>query len=197
MGRVMSTEAVQLERKLNKAAWGLSAAVLLLVGLMRAVRIPVSVDFGFLPPVHATLNALTALALVAALVFIKQKQVARHKAAIYTAIGLSVLFLLSYVVYHFTTVEVRYGDANHDGVVDAAERAAVGAMRTVYLLLLLTHVVLAAVILPFILLTFNRGFTGQVARHKAMARWVYPVWLYVAITGPACYWMLRPFYPGR
>lgn len=191
----MSSDAVVVERKLNKLAWALSAVVLLLVGLMRAVRIPVPVDFGFLPPVHATLNALTAVALIAALVFIKRKQVAQHRAAIYTAIGLSVLFLLSYVVYHFTSVEVRFGDVDHNGVVDAAERAAVGAMRPVYLLLLVTHVVLAALILPFILLTFNRAFTAQYARHKAMARWVYPIWLYVAVSGPLCYWMLRPYYP--
>lgn len=191
----MSTDAVVLEKKLNRIAWALSAVVLLLVGLMRAVRIPTSIDFGFLPPVHATLNALTAVALVAAWVFIKKKQVAQHRAAIYAAIGLSVLFLLSYVVYHFTSVEVRYGDADHNGVVDAAERAAVGAWRPVYLVILASHVVLAGLILPFILFTFNRAFTAQYARHRAMAKWVFPLWLYVAVSGPLCYLMLRPFYP--
>ena len=191
----MSTESVVLERKLNRVAWALSAVVLLLVGLMRAVRIPTSIDFSFLPPVHATLNALAAVALVAALVFIKKKQIARHRAAIYTALALSVLFLISYVVYHFTSAEVRYGDLDHNGVVDAAERAAVGGMRPVYLVLLITHVTLAGVILPFILFTFNRAYTAQYARHKAMARWVFPLWLYVTVSGPLCYLMLRPFYP--
>ena len=191
----MSTESVVLERKLNRVAWVLSAVVLLLVVLMRAVRIPTSIDFSFLPPVHATLNALAAVALVAALVFIKKKQIERHRAAIYAAMGLSVLFLISYVVYHFTSAEVRFGDADHNGIVDAAERAAVGGMRPVYLVLLITHVTLAGVILPFILFTFNRAFTGQYARHRAMARWVFPLWLYVAVSGPLCYLMLRPFYP--
>ena len=191
----MSTEAVVLERKMNRVAWALSAVVLLLVGLMRTVRIPSPIDFSFLPPIHATLNALTAVTLVAALVFIKKKQIARHRAAIYASIGLSVLFLLSYVVYHFTSAEVRYGDVDHNGIVDAAERAAVGGMRPVYLVLLISHITLAGLILPFILFTFNRAFTAQYARHKAMARWVFPVWLYVAITGPLCYLMLRPFYP--
>lgn len=180
---------------MNRVAWALSAVVLLLVGLMRTVRIPSPIDFGFLPPIHATLNALTAVTLVAALVFIKKKQIARHRAAIYASIGLSVLFLLSYVVYHFTSAEVRYGDVDHNGIVDAAERAAVGGMRPVYLVLLISHITLAGLILPFILFTFNRAFTAQYARHKAMARWVFPVWLYVAITGPLCYLMLRPFYP--
>ena len=191
----MSTEAVVLERKMNRVAWALSAVVLSLVGLMRAVHVPSPIDFSFLPPIHATLNALTAVTLVAALVFIKQKQIARHRAAIYASIGLSVLFLLSYVVYHFTSAEVRYGDVDHNGIVDAAERAAVGGMRPVYLVLLISHITLAGVILPFILFTFNRAFTKQYARHKAMARWVFPVWLYVAVTGPLCYLMLRPFYP--
>ena len=191
----MSTESVVLERKLNRVAWVLSAVVLLLIVLMRAVRIPTSIDFSFLPPVHATLNALAAVALVAALVFIKKKQIERHRAAIYAAMGLSVLFLISYVVYHFTSAEVRFGDADHNGVVDAAERAAVGGLRPVYLVLLITHVTLAGVILPFILFTFNRAFTGQYARHRAMARWVFPLWLYVAVSGPLCYLMLRPFYP--
>jgi putative membrane protein len=191
----VSTESVILERKLNRVAWALSAVVLLLVGSMRAVRIPTSIDFSFLPPVHATLNALAAVTLVAALVFIKKKQIARHRAAIYVAMSLSVLFLISYVVYHFTSAEVRYGDLDHNGVVDAAERAAVGGMRPVYLVLLITHVTLAGVILPFILFTFNRAFTAQYARHKAMARWVFPLWLYVTVSGPLCYLMLRPFYP--
>jgi putative membrane protein len=191
----VSTEAVVLERKMNRVAWALSAVVLLLVGLMRKVRIPTSINFGFLPPFHATLNALTAVTLVAALVFIKQKQIARHRAAIYASIGLSVLFLLSYVVYHFTSAEVLYGDLDHSGILDAAERAAVSGTRPFYLVLLISHITLAGLILPFILFTFNRAFTGQYARHKAMARWVFPVWLYVAVTGPLCYLMLRPFYP--
>lgn len=180
---------------MNRVAWALSAVVLLLVGLMRRVRLPTSIDFGFLPPFHATLNALTAVTLVAALLFIKKKQIARHRAAIYASIGLSVLFLLSYVVYHFTSAEVLYGDIDHNGILDAAERAAVAGIRPMYLVLLISHVTLAGPILPFILFTFNRAFTAQYARHKAMARWVFPLWLYVAVTGPLCYLMLRPFYP--
>lgn len=185
-----------LERKLNVAAWIVTAAVLLLVGLMRRVKIPLpeGVDLGFLPPFHATVNALTALVLLVAFYYIRRKQVAQHQRAIYVAIGLSVLFLLSYVAYHFTTPETLFGDANRDGLVDAAEKAAVGGLRTFYLLLLLSHIVLAAGIFPFILFTFIRAYTGQYDRHKRMARWVFPIWLYVAITGPICYYMLMPYY---
>ncbi|MCC6280327.1 MAG: DUF420 domain-containing protein [Saprospiraceae bacterium] len=171
---------IQLEKKLNLLAYIVSVVVLLLVGLMRRVKIDVGVDFHFLPPIHASLNALTAVILLAALYFIKNKQVENHRKAIYAAMVCSALFLLSYVVYHFTTPETRFGGE--------------GSIRTVYFILLITHVVLAAVTLPFILLTFNRAYTWQIERHKKMARWVFPLWLYVAITGPICYLMLKPYY---
>lgn len=183
-----------LEKQLNKAAYGVSAVVLLLVVLMRRVKIDLGVDFSFLPPIHATLNALTAVILMAALYFIKNKQVENHRRAIYAAMVCSVLFLLCYVLYHFTTPEVKYGDLNHDGVLDPQELAAVAGARGPYLILLLSHIFLAAVSLPFILLTFIRAYTAQFDRHKRMARWVYWLWLYVAITGPVCYLMLKPYY---
>ncbi len=188
---------VQLAKKLNVAAWVVTAVVLVLVGLMRRVKItlPDGWDFSFLPPFHASLNALTAVVLIAAFYFIKQKNVEAHRKAIYVAMGLSVLFLLSYVAYHFTSPEIKFGDGNLDGIVDAAEAAAVGSTRTLYLILLITHITLAGLILPFILFTFIRAYTGQIERHRKMARWVFPLWLYVAITGPICYWMLMPYYP--
>ncbi|MEL6923285.1 MAG: DUF420 domain-containing protein [Bacteroidota bacterium] len=172
----------ELAKKLNWAAWGISLVVLLLVGLMRRpeLKIPTTIDFSFLPPFHASVNALTALALVAALYFIKQKNIVAHQRSIYTALGLSAVFLLSYVVYHFTT--------------DATLYCFEGNIRYVYFFFLITHVVLAGGILPFILLTFIRAYTGQYEKHKKMARWVYPLWLYVAITGPVCYLMLSPCY---
>lgn len=187
---------LQLARKMNAAAWAITGVVLLLVGLMRRVKIPLpdGWDFSFLPPFHATVNALAAVVLLIAFYYIKQKNVQMHRRMIYVAIGLSVLFLLSYVAYHFTTPETLFGDANRDGVVDAAEKAAVGGMRTLYLVILLSHIVLAALALPLILFTFIRAYTGQIERHRRMARWVFPIWLYVAITGPVAYVMLMPYY---
>jgi len=187
---------IQLQKRLNIGAWLITVAVLVLVGLMRRVKIPLpdGWDFSFLPPFHATLNALTAIVLVVALYYIKQKNIMMHRRMIYVALGLSVLFLLSYVAYHFTTPETLYGDADHNGIVSAAEKAALGGMRTVYLVLLLSHITLAGLILPFILFTFIRAYTNQFERHRKMARWVFPLWLYVAITGPICYLMLMPYY---
>ncbi len=186
---------LQLEKRLNVVAYILTVVVLVLVGLMRRVKIELGMDFGFLPSVIATLNTITAIFLLVSLYFIKNGQIERHRQANYAALICSALFLLCYVLYHFTTPEVRYGDFDHNGVVSAEELLRVGSGRMAYLVVLLTHITLAAAILPFILLTFNRAYTGQYERHRRMARWVYPFWLYVAITGPVCYLMLEPFYP--
>ena len=190
-------QAIRLEKRLNVAAWIVTVAVLLLVGLMRRVKIPLpdGWDFSFLAPFHASLNALTAVVLVVALYYIKKKNMEAHRNAMYLAISLSALFLLSYVAYHFTTPETVFGDTNYDGIVDAAELAAVGSMRTAYLVLLLSHITLAGLIFPFILFTFIRAYTGQFEKHKKMSKWVWPIWFYVAVTGPIVYLMLLPYYP--
>ncbi|MCG8332112.1 MAG: DUF420 domain-containing protein [Chitinophagales bacterium] len=187
---------LELAKKLNVAAWIVTAVVLTLVGMMRRVKIelPEGMDMSFLPPFHATLNAWAAVALLVALYFIKRKNVIAHQRAIYMAVGLSVLFLLSYVAYHFTTPETLFGDLNHDGVLSAEELAEAGSSRVIYLIILLSHIFLAAISLPFILFTFIRAYTGQIEKHRKMARWVYPMWLYVTITGPIAYLMLMPYY---
>lgn len=169
-----------LANKLNKLSIGVSIVVLLLVGLMRQVKIDLGVDFSFIPPISATLNSMVSVCLLAALYFIKRKDITNHKRAIFAALAFSALFLLCYVLYHFTTEETRFCQE--------------GSIRNVYYFLLITHIILAGISLPFILITFTRGFTYQVDKHKKMARWVYPIWLYVAITGPICYLMLKPCY---
>ncbi len=185
-----------LAKQLNRLAWMLSGMVLILVGLMRRVKVPLPEgwDLSFLPAVHAVMNSGTFVALLLAFFFIKRRQVDKHRRAIYAATILSILFLLSYVTYHFLMPETIYGDLNGDGRLSQAELTAAGSMRTVYLFLLLSHIALAAISFPFILFTFIRGYAGQVQEHRRMARWVWPIWLYVAATGPLVYWMLRPYY---
>jgi putative membrane protein len=90
--------------------------------------------------------------------------------------------------------EAKFGDVNHDGIVDDAEKLAVGSMRIVYLIILATHIILAAVILPFILFTAYRGLTGEFPAHKKIARITWPLWFYVAVTGPVVYFMISPYY---
>jgi len=147
---------------------------------MRQYKLQTGIDFSFLPPFHATLNGLAFLVLLLGYRAIRNGRIDQHKRWMSTALFLSVLFLVSYVLYHLTTEETRYGGE--------------GLMRTVYFVLLISHIVLAAVILPFILFTFIRGYTGLYERHKRLARWVFPLWLYVTLTGPLCYLMLKPYY---
>ncbi len=170
---------------------------MLLVVAMRRYPLPGpdAWDVGVLPAVNATLNTLTAVALVFSLYFIKKKNVVAHRSANGAALGFSVLFLLCYVVYHFTTPEVKFGDIDHDGLLSVTESAAVAGTRPVYLMILLSHIALAAILLPFILLNTLRALAGKYELHRKMARVVWPLWLYVAITGPVVYLMLRVYYP--
>ncbi|MBL7832111.1 MAG: DUF420 domain-containing protein [Saprospiraceae bacterium] len=175
----MSSDIV-LEKKLNRIAYIISFVVILAVIGMRRFKIPTDIDFGFLPPFHALLNSLTAVLLLFALYFIKKGDVLKHRRMMTSAMVTSAVFLVSYVLYHVTTEETKYGGE--------------GMIRVLYFLLLITHIITAAIILPFVLITFNRAYTGSFERHKKIARWVYPIWLYVAITGPICYLMLKPYY---
>jgi putative membrane protein len=174
----------QLSRKLGVVAWILTAVVLILVGLMRRpelrIQLPEGWSLSFLPAVHALINTLVSICLVLALLAVRQGRIARHRSFIFAAMGLSTVFLLCYVAYHFTTPEVRYGGE--------------GLMRAIYFFLLVTHIVLAGISLPFILFTFIAGWTNRFTAHRRLARWVYPMWLYVAVTGPICWLMLRPYY---
>ena len=185
-----------LARKLKIGVWIVTAVVLLLVGLMRQVKIglPEGMSFHFLPPLHALLNTCAAIALILSVLSIKKGKVDLHQRWIYVAMGCSLVFLLSYVTYHFTTPETIYGDRDGNGELSGVEKTEVGKMRVVYLVILLSHISLAGLSLPFILLSFVYGYTNQFSRHRALAARVFPVWLYVAVTGPVVYLMLRPYY---
>ena len=185
-----------LSKKLTVLVWIVTAAVLFLVGLMRQVKIPLpeGMSFHFLPPLHAFLNCIAAISLVMAIISIKKGNVRIHQKWIYSAMSCSLLFLLSYVAYHFTSDETKFGDLNKDGMVSPEEIENAGFMRIFYLTILITHIFLAAVSLPFILLTFVYGFTNQFNKHRKLARRVFPIWLYVAVTGPVVYFLLMPYY---
>jgi putative membrane protein len=188
----------QLSKKLKVIAWILTGVVFIIVGLMRQpdlkIPLPEGVSMSFLPPIHAIINTIVTILLIAAVVAVKRGRILRHRQLMLGAMAFSVLFLLGYVAYHFTTPETIFGDTNHDGSLSLEELQAVAFARPVYMALLITHIIAAAVSLPLILLTFISAWTNRFEAHRSMARWVFPVWLYVAITGPICYLMLRPYY---
>ena len=143
---------------------------------------------------NAIINATVAVLLVAALVAVKQKKYTAHKNIMLTALFLSVLFLVSYIAHHLLAGETKFGDTDHDGLVSIAEQAVVGNLRAFYFILLFTHIILAATSLPFILFTAYRGLTSEFEDHKKIARRIWPIWFYVAVTGPLVYLMISPYY---
>ena len=168
------------------------AAVALLGNFQLYVSLPF--DVHIFAAVNAVINSIIAVLLLAALWAVKNRKYKLHKQLMIAALVLSILFLVSYIAHHLLAGEARYGDSNHDGVVSDAEKAAVGSTRTVYFIILITHIFLASIILPFILYTAYKGLTGEFAQHKKIAKYTWPLWLYVAITGPVVYFMISPYY---
>jgi putative membrane protein len=136
-----------------------------------------SAQYAFLPALNALLNGLSAVALLIGYTFIKARRIAAHRAAMITAFGFSTLFLVSYIVHHALHGDVRY--------------PAHAAFRSVYLPLLASHIILAIVALPLILVTFFFSLSGRIPQHRRVARWTFPLWLYVSITGVVTWAMLR------
>jgi putative membrane protein len=134
-------------------------------------------QYAFLPALNAILNGLSAVALLIGFTFIKARKIARHRAAMITAFVFSTLFLVSYILHHALHGDVKY--PLH------------AAFRTPYLWLLTSHIILAIVALPLVLVTFFFSLTGRIRQHRAVARWTFPLWLYVSVTGVITYVMLR------
>jgi uncharacterized membrane protein YozB (DUF420 family) len=137
-------------------------------------------DYTILPSVNASLNALSSVLLATGWVFIRRREIARHRACMLAAFATSALFLTSYLVYHAEVGSVPYQGQ--------------GVIRTIYYVILLTHVVLAAAILPLALVTLSRALAARFDRHRAIARWTLPIWLYVSVTGVVIYLMLYQLY---
>lgn len=183
----------------KKAYWLIgifSVVVFLAVSVLTKIKL--NVDLGFDVHIFAVFNAFVnatiAVLLVAALVAVKNGKYLLHKQIMMAALVLSILFLVSYIAHHLLAGEAKFGDADHDGIVTDAEKAAVGGIRTIYFIILITHIILAAVILPFILFTAYRALTAEFPLHKKLAKITWPLWFYVAVTGPIVYWMIKPFY---
>ena len=149
----------------------------------------------YLPMLNAFLNGTCSVLLLTSLYFIKQGNIKVHKRINIVAFCLSSLFLVSYILFHYLLkVETRYGDSNGDGILSAAEITAAGSTRYVYYVILITHIILAAGVLPLILLSFYRGLQMQVEKHRKLVRWAFPIWLYVTVTGVIVYLMISPYY---
>jgi putative membrane protein len=195
---MMETGEIKLSRDKIYLRWIIAISVLVfllilfLSQLPKAKNVPSFVPF--LPKLNAFLNGTCSIILIISYYFIRRKKVKIHRVLNITAVILSTLFLISYVTFHSFGVETRYGDINHDGIVDVAEKVQAGFLRPIYLTLLSTHILLAAIVLPLVLLSLYRGLTNQIVSHRKITKWSFPIWLYVTISGVLVYLMISPYY---
>lgn len=173
-----------------------SAIVFIAVTALSKIELKAELPFAVhtFAGINAWLNTAVSVCLLTALIAVKQNKLLSHRNIMMAAIVLSVLFLVSYIAHHLFAGNTYYGDANGDGILSSKEVEAVSGTRTLYYVLLLTHIPLAGIILPMILFTAYRALTGEYTRHKKLARITWPVWFYVAISGVIIYWMIKPYY---
>ena len=191
-----SASLTKNDKKANIFIWAVSAVVFVAVVILHELKI--EVDLGFDPHIFAQLNAIingtVALLLILGLFLVKSKKFMAHKRVMNLSIILSVLFLLSYIAHHLLAGNTVYGDSNFDGQLSDLEISKIGNSLLTYRLILISHILLAGLSLPFILYSAYRASIAEFAKHKKLVRYVYPVWLYVAVTGVVVYFMIEPYY---
>lgn len=173
-----------LEKKYNKYIILVSIVIPVVVAILFGVKLK---DFGynveplsFLPPIYATINGITALVLITAVMAIKKGNRKLHERLMTTAIALSLAFLVMYIAYHMTSDSTKFGGE--------------GVIRYVYFFILISHILLSIAIVPLVLITYVRAIANTFDKHRKIARITYPLWLYVAITGVIVYLMISPYY---
>ena len=155
-----------------------SVVIPVVVALLFKVRLPNVEPLSFLPPIYASINGLTALLLVSALIAIKNKKRRVHETLMKTAIACSLIFLIMYVAYHMTSDPTKYE----------------GPISSIYYSILISHIVLSVIVIPLVLISYLRAYLGTYDLHKKIVKFAYPIWLYVAVTGVIVYIMISPYY---
>ena len=176
----MSEKENEKIKKYTPWVWILSIAIPVVVAILFLIKIPNVEPLTFLPPVYAFINAITAIFLTIAYIAIKRKKIILHERLMKISIGLSVIFLVMYVAYHMTSDPTPYGGE--------------GIIRSVYYFILISHVILSIGIIPLVLVTYVRAISKLFADHKKIARYTFPIWMYIAVTGVIVYLMISPYY---
>ena len=176
----MNTQLTDPKKLKNARIAIISASIAIPLAVIALFFVKIeNVNLNFLPQFYATINGITAYFLVLALIAIKRKNMVAHRRYIRLSLLLSIVFLGCYVAYHMTSgEETKYG----------------GDYRMIYLLLLLSHIVLSAVIIPIVLFSYLFAWQGDYVKHKKWTRFAWPIWFYVAVTGVIVYWMISPYY---
>ena len=176
----MSSSKINYVEKYRVWIWVVSILIPVVVALLFMVRIPNVAPLDFLPPIYASINALTAIVLTLAYLAIRRKNIVLHEQLMKTAIGLSLIFLVMYVAYHMTSDPTPFGGE--------------GTIRYVYYFILLSHILLSIGIIPMVLVTYVRAISNLFFDHKKIARFTFPLWMYIAVTGVIVYLMISPYY---
>ncbi|RXG24678.1 MULTISPECIES: DUF420 domain-containing protein [Leeuwenhoekiella] len=184
------------EKLYNRWIIILSIAIPVAVAFLFTIRIPGVPRLGFLPPIYATINGLTAVLLIAAVIQIKKGNRVAHENIMKICIGLSLVFLVLYVVYHATSDSTIFGDTNLDGELSSAENSSIESFKYIYYFILISHILLSIGVIPFVLVTYVRAVLGKFEMHRKIARITFPIWLYVAVTGVIVYFLISPYYPA-
>ena len=179
-----NSEKEMLEQKFNKLIIIVSILIPVIVAILFSVKLK---DFGiiveplsFLPPIYASINAITAVLLVLGVIAIKSGKRARHEKMMTSAIACSLIFLVMYVAYHLTADSTKFGGE--------------GWIKYVYFFILISHILLSIIIIPLVLFTYVRALSERFDKHKKLAKITFPLWLYVAVTGVVVYLMISPYY---
>jgi len=167
------------EKKYNKQITIVSIIIPIVVALLFGIKLDVELSV-FLPPIYASINATTAVILIVAIWAIKNKKVQLHERLMKTAIVFTIVFLILYIAYHMTS--------------DSTEYRGEGILKYVYFTILISHILLSVTVIPFVLITFVRGISGDFVKHKKIARIAFPLWLFVAVSGVIVYLMISPYY---
>ena len=176
----MSSSKINYVEKYHVWIWVVSILIPVVVALLFMVRIPNVAPLDFLPPIYASINALTAIVLTLAYLAIRRKNIVLHEQLMKTAIGLSLIFLVMYVAYHMTSDPTPFGGE--------------GTIRYVYYFILISHILLSIGIIPMVLVTYVRAISNLFFDHKKIARFTFPLWMYIAVTGVIVYLMNSPYY---
>ena len=167
------------EKQINYIIISLSVIIPITVALMFRVKVD-GYDFTFLPPIYASINGITGLLLIVAVIAIKKGNRQLHQSLMKLCLVLSASFLMMYVIYHATSQSTAYLE---DGI-----------SRYIYFFILITHIVLSILIVPLVLFTFSRAIIGKLEQHKVFAKITYPLWIYVSFSGVIVYLMISPYY---
>ena len=160
--------------------WVVSILIPVVVAILFMIRIPNVAPLDFLPPIYASINGLTAIILILAFSAIRKKNIRLHEKLMKIAISLSVIFLVMYVAYHMTSDPTPYGGS--------------GVLRPLYFFILISHIILSIGIIPLVLITYVRAISKLFLDHKKIARFTFPIWMYIAVTGVIIYLMISPYY---